>query len=159
MTRLEAKGAIQHACESGYSLQWDQSHSKSGKSHVRYEYYKRLTSFDEVKKAIADKKMLNEDLIYDVQRGICKLLKPQPATPKHVEIEDVDQIEAIEASIACLSEVVPMANDEIGPIERLYDLRTRMSNGKEVAQDSWRASKAGKVMVHAVAVLIKADRA
>ena len=60
--------------------------------------------------------------------------------PNHVEIEDVDQIEAIEASIACLPEVLPMANDEIGPIERLYDLRTRMSNGKEVAQDSWKAN-------------------
>ena len=33
-----------------------------------------------------------------------------------------------------------MANDEIGPIERLYDLRTRMSNGKEVAQGSRKAN-------------------
>ena len=37
MTPLEADGAIQNARELEYTLQWDQSHVKSGKSGPRYE--------------------------------------------------------------------------------------------------------------------------
>ena len=144
MTPLEAKGAIQNAIDKGDLLEWDLAHSKSRKSKPRYEHYKTFTTFEEVKKAIANKKMLMGDLVYDIQRGICKLVKPQqqaenPAKGDTGVVEDVDHIEAIEASIACLSEVIKSANEDVGPIERLYDLRTRMENEKDIEPDSWKA--------------------
>ena len=144
MTPLEAKGAIQNAIDKGYMLEWDLAHSKSGKSKARYEHYKTFRTFQEVKKAVENKQMRGEDLVYDIQRGICKLVKPQqqaenPAKGDTGIVEDVDHIEAIEASIACLSEVIKSANEDVGPIERLYDLRTRMEKEKDIELGSWKA--------------------
>ena len=72
------------------------------------------------------------DFVYDIQRGICRVVVPEQkqssdkAEVDHSNVEDVDHIEAIEASIACLSEVIQPANQDIGPIEQFT------SNGKMV---------------------------
>ena len=89
--------------------------------------------------------MKASDFVYDIQHGICRVVAPEQkqspnkAEVDHSNIEDVDHIEAIEASIACLSEVIQPASKDIGPIERLYDLRTRMDNSKDIEHDSWKA--------------------
>ena len=55
MTRLEAEGAIQNAREAGYTLQWNQTHTKRGKSGPRYEKYKAYKTFDDVDAAVLNK--------------------------------------------------------------------------------------------------------
>ena len=37
MTRLEAEGAIQNARDDNYTVEWDPSHIKTGKSGNRYQ--------------------------------------------------------------------------------------------------------------------------
>ena len=64
MTRLEAEGAIQNAREAGYTLQWNQTHTKRGKSGPRYEKYKAYKTFDDVDAAGATLQISNQLLSF-----------------------------------------------------------------------------------------------
>ena len=132
MTQLEAEGAIQNARETGYTLQWNQTHTKRGKSGPRYEKYKTYKTFDDVDAAVLNKSMLPGDLRHDVMKGHCKLIPPTNETPK-----PSTELEAIEINIASLADEILTVNQKIGPIERLYDLRTRLKKGDAIKEGDW----------------------
>ena len=62
MTDLEADGSILNARNLGYTLKWDQKHTKSGKSGDRYKVYKKFTTFEQIDTAINNKTMLRGDV-------------------------------------------------------------------------------------------------
>ena len=65
----------------------DSRESKEERTHRRskdpilqtksYEHYKTFHDFEEVMKAVEKKQMPRGELVYDIQRGICKLVKQQ----------------------------------------------------------------------------------
>ena len=135
MTDLEADGSILNARNLGYTLKWDQKHTKSGKSGDRYKVYKKFTTFDQIDTAINNKTMLRGDLKYDVVRGICELVKP--LLPMPTITNEQNELEAIEAHITGLQEDIPAINPKIGPIERLYDLRSGIRKGENITEGDW----------------------
>ena len=135
MTELEAEGSISNARELGYTLKWNQNHSKRGKSRQRYLTYKKYTTFDEVDNAVNRKIMKPNDLRFDVVRGLCKLIKPELPIP--AISNDQNELESIEANIATLQEEVPTPNKRIGPIERLYDLRAGVRQDNKIIDGDW----------------------
>jgi len=116
MTSEEAIKMIKDAKQNSLGVHFDKDHEKTGKSHDRYEFYKHITTFDQIKQAIKSKKMKSGDLKHDVQRGIC-----------------------IFGSSACgmynLADYAAFKSDQpkVGIIDKLYELR-----GSEVIKpDSW----------------------
>ena len=82
MTPIEAKNIIADARDRDLMLKWDQLNPKSGKSQVRYEYYKSLRTFKDVKEAVASGKMYSGDLKNDVERGLCVFEEPNACEGK-----------------------------------------------------------------------------
>ena len=135
MTPLEAKGAIENARKLEYTLSWNQEHKKGGKSGTRYESYKAYKTFDDVDAAVLNKTMLNGDLLYDVQKGLCRLIKPK--TQATIPIETTDELEAIEINFAGLIDEISPVNPKVGPIERLYQLRSQIRNDSKIEENDW----------------------
>ena len=132
MTPLEAEGAIKNAREAKYTLQWNQTHTKRGKSGPRYEKYKSYKTFDDVDAAVLNKSMLPGDLRNDVMKGHCELIPPINKIP-----EPNSELEAIEINIASLADEILPVNQKIGTIERLYDLRTQLRKGDPILEGDW----------------------
>ena len=82
MTPMEARNIIADARKRDLMLRWDQLNPKSGKSQVRYEYYKSLRTFKDVKEAVASGKMYSGDLKNDVERGLCVFEEPNACEGK-----------------------------------------------------------------------------
>ena len=107
MTSEEAIKMIKDAKQNSLGVHFDKDHEKTGKSNDRYEFYKHITTFDQIKQAIKSKKMKSGDLKHDVQRGIC-----------------------IFGSSACgmynLADYAAFKSDQpkVGIIDKLYDLST-----------------------------------
>ena len=135
MTPLEAKGAIENARKLEYTLSWNQEHKKSGKSGTRYESYKAYKTFDDVDAAVLNKTMLKGDLPYDVQKGLCRLIKPKTQTTKPIETND--ELEAIEINFAGLIDEISPVNPKVGPIERLYQLRSQIRKDSKIEENDW----------------------
>ena len=136
MTRLEAEGAIQNARDDNYTVEWDPNHIKTGKSGNRYQNYKGYKTFQDVDTAILKKIMSRGDLRFDVMRGICKLVKPEiPKIPNEPQYE----LEAIEINFAGLTDsgVIKPIDHKIGPIERLYDLRSSIRGTQNIQPGDW----------------------
>ena len=76
--------------------------------------------------------MLPGDLRHDVMKGHCELVPPINETPK-----PSSELEAIEINIASLADEILPVNQKIGPIERLYDLRTRLKKGVAIQKGDW----------------------
>ena len=108
---------------------------KGGKSGERYKMYKKFTTFDEVDTAVDRKKMHRDDLRFDVVRGICKLIEPRLPIP--AVVNDKNELEAIEAHISTLQEDITPINPTIGPIERLYDLRSGVRTNETITEGDW----------------------
>ena len=70
MTSEEAIKMIKDAKQNSLGVHFDKDHEKTGKSHDRYEFYKHITTFDQIKQAIKSKMMKSGELKDDVQRGI-----------------------------------------------------------------------------------------
>ena len=56
MTNEEASKAIKDAKRNHLEVHFDKDHKKSGKSHDRYEFYKHITTFEQIQQAIKNKK-------------------------------------------------------------------------------------------------------
>ena len=137
MTPMEAEGAIMNARKFEYTLKWDQSHVKIGKSGPRYNRYRAYTTFDDVDSAVLNKTMLKGDLKYDVMRGLCKLVRPNVTESIEMSNDDMGELELIELNFAGLIEQTTPVNNKIGPIERLYDLRARIRKGDKITDGDW----------------------
>ena len=86
--------------------------------------------------AVNRKDMKSIDLRFDVLvvRGLCELIKPELPIPAIVN--EQNELESIEANIAALQEEVLTPNHKIGPIERLYDLRTGMRQKNKINESN-----------------------
>ena len=80
--------------------------------------YKHYTTFKEFDRAVLNKTMKKTDLRYDIQHGHCRITKQTPAPQ--------NEIGAIEINFAGLVDEIDTVNKDIGPIERLYHLRSNM---------------------------------
>ena len=76
--------------------------------------------------------MKKTDLRYDIQHGHCQITKQTPV-PRN-------EIEAIEINFAGLVDEIEPVNKDIGPIERLYHLRSnirRKTGDHDIQEDDW----------------------
>ena len=131
-TKLEAEGTIENGRANDCLITWDKKHTKSGKSGARYEVYKHYTTFKEIDTAVLNKTMKKTDLRYDIQHGHCQITKQTPVPQ--------NEIEAIEINFAGLVDEIEPVNKDIGPIERLYHLRSkirRKTGDHDIQEDDW----------------------
>ena len=138
MTNLEAKGAIENAVKQGYTLQWKQDFhkTKGSKSEARYQKYKSYKTFDDVTAGIRNGSMDRGDLKYDLMHGHCKLIPPRKEQGKESNVPN-SELEDIEINIANLIEEIKPVNNEIGPIERIYDFRAQMNKTGQITENDW----------------------
>ena len=138
MTNLEAKGAIENAVKHGYTLQWKQDFhkTKGSKSEARYQKYKSYKTFDDVTAGIRNGSMDRGDLKYDLMHGHCKLIPPRKEQGKESNVPN-SELEDIEINIANLIEEIKPVNNEIGPIERIYDFRAQMNKTGQITENDW----------------------
>ena len=76
------------------------------------------------------------DLKYDLMHGHCKLIPPRKEQGKESNVPN-SELEDIEINIANLIEEIKPVNNEIGPIERIYDLRAQMNKTGQITENDW----------------------
>ena len=134
MTDADARNVINNARSKHMNVVFNPSHTKFGKSKHRYEFYKHLTTFDDIDAAVLAEKMSAADLLHDTARGICNYYITEDATcPPTIQLADSSKHDYFEFCNAHL-----MNGSHSNIVQRLYELRTGHAHEDHMIDDaSW----------------------